>query len=112
MSPDYPGFTYFTQVWLCAVRQGVRHLFGPRLPLTNKVRYIMSGSRRGERGKMCPFTGTEGTKDTLEALEKGLKSERQAAQSRLARNTGCRRCSVGVHARPRLEFNWCDHDRF
>ena len=41
-------------------------------------------------------------------LEKGLKSERQAAQSRLARNTGCRRCSVGVHARPRLEFNWCD----
>ena len=58
--------------------------FGPRLPLTNKVRYIMSGSRRGERGKMCPFKGTEGTKDTLEALEKGLKSERQAAQSRLA----------------------------
>ena len=56
---------------------------------------------------MCPFKGTEGTKDTLEALEKGLKSERQAAQSRLARNTGCRRCSVGVHARPRLKFNWC-----
>ena len=52
---------------------------------------------------MCPFTGTEGTKDTLEALEKGLKSERQAAQSRLARNTGCRRCSVGVHARRELE---------
>ena len=22
---------------------------------------------------MCPFKGTEGTKDTLEALEKGLK---------------------------------------
>ena len=56
---------------------------------------------------MCPFKGTEGTKDTLEALEKGLKSERQAAQSRLAQNTGCRRCSVGVHARLRLEFNWC-----
>ena len=32
---------------------------------------------------MCPFKGTEG-KNTLEALEKGLKSERQAAQSRLA----------------------------
>ena len=56
---------------------------------------------------MCPFTGTEGTKDTLEALEKGLKSERQAAQSRLARNTGCRRCSVGVHARRELERDWC-----
>ena len=48
------------------------------------TRDSLSGSRRGERGKMCPFKGTEGTKDTLEALEKGLKSERQAAQSRLA----------------------------
>ena len=28
---------------------------------------------KGGEGKMCPFTGTEGTKDTLEALEKGLK---------------------------------------
>ena len=33
---------------------------------------------------MCPFKGTEGTRDIFEALEKGLKSERQAAQSRLA----------------------------
>ena len=56
---------------------------------------------------MCPFKGTEGTKDTLEALEKGLESERQAAQSRLARNTGCRPCSVGVHARRELERDWC-----
>ena len=60
---------------------------------------------------MCPFKGTEG-KNTLEALEKGLKSERQAAQSRLARNTGCRRCSVGVHARLRLKFNWCGRAGF
>ena len=34
ISLDYPGFTFFTQGWLCAVKQGVRHLFGPRLPLT------------------------------------------------------------------------------
>ena len=60
---------------------------------------------KGGEGENVSVKGTEGTKDTLEALEKGLKSERQAAQSRLARNTGCRRCSVGVHARPRLEFN-------
>ena len=58
ISPDYPGFTYFTQVWLCAVRQSVRHFLGRAYLSQN----IIAGSRRGERGKCVRFKGTEGEK--------------------------------------------------
>ena len=103
ISLDYPGFTFSTQGRLCAVKQGVRHLFGRAYVSQNPIYY--SWFSKGGEGENVSVTKALRGKNTLEALEKGLKSERQAAQSRLARNTGCRRCSVGVHARPRLEFN-------
>ena len=105
ISSDYPGFTYFTQVWLCAVRQGVRHLFGPRLPLTNKVRYIISGSRWGERGKMCPFKGTEGKKH-LRSSGKGPQ-KRETGGAEPPGPGGLTSPCSSVHARRELERDWC-----
>ena len=76
ISPDYPGFTYFTQVWLCAVRQSVRHFLGRAYLSQN----IIAGCRRGERGKMCPFKGTEGKKHLRSSGKKPQKWETGGAE--------------------------------
>ena len=79
--------------------------FGPRLPLTNKVRYIISGSRWGERGKMCPFKGTEGKKH-LRSSGKGPQKWETGGAEPPGPGGLTSPCS-SVHARRELERDWC-----